>query len=83
MANFGFLLKRREFASFSGVAVSSERLLHIDTSAAGRWSLLSNGSTLRIKSLYRVAVKKREILKIVGGRYTAYTWNHNKEKSAK
>ena len=33
MTNFDFLLKRRELDSFSGVAVSSENLLHIDTSA--------------------------------------------------
>ena len=33
MTNFDFLLKRSEFSSFSGVAISSEKLLHIDTSA--------------------------------------------------
>ena len=27
--------------------------------------------------------KSGEILKIGGGRYTAYMWNHNKENSAK
>lgn len=40
-------------------------------------------SQVTVQRALNELVTRGEILKIGGGRYTAYTWNHNKENSAK